>query len=47
MSASMDYEITPEELKALQEAGSDVVLLDVREPWECEIAKIEIGRAHV
>jgi len=37
---SLDYEIAPEELKAQQEAGSDVVLLDVREPWEFEIAKI-------
>ena len=36
----MDYEIAPEELKAQQEAGGDVVLLDVREPWEYEIAKI-------
>ena len=40
VSASLDYEIAPEELKAQQEAGADVVLLDVREPWEFEIAKI-------
>src|ERR1035441_75476 len=40
MSAATDYEIAPEELRAQQEAGGDVVLLDVREPWECEIAKI-------
>jgi rhodanese-related sulfurtransferase len=40
MSAAMDYEIAPEELKALQEAGVDIVLLDVREPWESEVAKI-------
>ena len=40
VSALLDYEIAPEELRAQQEAGGDVVLLDVREPWECEIAKI-------
>src|ERR1035437_9674740 len=40
VSAAMDYEIAPEELKAQQEAGGDVVLLDVREPLEFEVAKI-------
>ena len=37
----MDYEITPEELKALLVSNSDVVVLDCREPWELEIAHIE------
>ncbi len=36
----MDYEITPEELKSLREAGENFTVLDVREPWEVEIAKI-------
>ena len=40
MSAVLEYEIAPEDLKAQQEAGADVVLLDVREPWELEVAKI-------
>jgi len=42
----MDYEIAPEELSALLEARSDVVLLDVREPWEFEAARIA-GSAHI
>ena len=37
----MDYEIAPEELRVLLEAKSDIVVLDVREPWECEAARIE------
>jgi rhodanese-related sulfurtransferase len=42
----VDYEIAPEELKSLLEAGSDVVVLDVREPWEYDAAKIE-GSKHI
>lgn len=34
-------EMTPEELKAKLDAGEDVFVLDVREPFEYEIAKIE------
>ena len=37
----MDYEITPDELKALLESSSDIVVLDVREPWE--IATVSMG----
>ena len=37
----MDYEIKPEELQALLANNSDIVVLDCREPWEFEIAKIE------
>jgi rhodanese-related sulfurtransferase len=37
----MDYEIAPVELRALLEAKSDIVVLDVREPWEFETARIE------
>ena len=36
----MDYEIAPEELKAMLDSGSDVVVLDVREHWEIETAKL-------
>ncbi len=36
----MDYEITPEELKALLDNKSDVEVLDVREPWEIETASL-------
>jgi rhodanese-related sulfurtransferase len=36
----MDYEITPEAVKAKLDAAEEFVLLDVREPWEFETAKI-------
>lgn len=36
----MDYEITPEELKALLDAKAPVEVLDVREPWEIETASL-------
>ena len=36
----MDYEITVEEVKERLDAGETFTLLDVREPWEFEIAKI-------
>lgn len=36
----MDYEIAPEELKTLLEQKSDVVILDVREPWEVQTASM-------
>lgn len=42
----MDYEITVGELKALREAGDDVVLLDVREPFEIALANIP-GSRHI
>jgi rhodanese-related sulfurtransferase len=42
----MDYEITPEELKALRDAGNDLTVLDVRESWEYEVAKIA-GSKHI
>jgi rhodanese-related sulfurtransferase len=32
----MDYEITPEEVKAKLDQGEEFTLLDVREPWEFE-----------
>ena len=37
-----DYEsISPGELKGRLDAGEEPVLLDVREPWEFELARIE------
>jgi rhodanese-related sulfurtransferase len=36
----MDYEITPEEVKGALDAGETLVLLDVREPWDFETARI-------
>ena len=37
----MDYEITPEETKSMSERGEPFTLLDVREPWEFQTARIE------
>ena len=37
----MDYEIGVEELKSALDAGRPVSLLDVREPWEYQLARIE------
>jgi rhodanese-related sulfurtransferase len=36
----MDYEITPEEVKAKLDHSDSFTLLDVREPWEVETAAI-------
>jgi|SRR5579871_5946754 len=40
----MDYEITPEEVKARLDAKQSFTLLDVREPWEFETARIESAK---
>ena len=37
----MDYEITPEEVQGKLAAGESFTLLDVREPWEFDAARIE------
>lgn len=37
----MDYEISPEAVKAKLDAGDPFTLLDVREPWEFERAWID------
>jgi len=37
----MDYEITPEDVKVKLDTGEEFVLLDVREPWEFETARID------
>ena len=39
-SSDMDYEITAEEVKGKLDAGESFTLLDVREPWEFETARI-------
>ncbi len=36
----MDYEITSEEVKFKLDCGEPFILLDVREPWEVETARI-------
>lgn len=36
----MDYEISTEELQSLFASGSDVVVVDVREPWEIQTAHL-------
>jgi rhodanese-related sulfurtransferase len=41
---SVDYEITPEEVKSKLDAGEAFTLLDVREPWEFETARIAGAR---
>jgi len=42
----MDYEITTDELNKLKQTGGDVTLLDVREPWEYDAARIA-GSKHI
>lgn len=37
----MDYEITPEEVKTKIDRQTSFMLLDVREPWEFETARID------
>jgi len=39
-------EITPAEVKARLDQGEKLVLIDVREPWEYEVCRIE-GARHV
>ena len=40
----LDYEVTPEEVKAKLDAREQFTLLDVREPWEFEVAHIAGAR---
>ena len=40
INSNMDYEITAEDVKGKLDAGETLTLLDVREPWEFETAKI-------
>ena len=41
----MDYEINPDEVQSKLQRG-EITLLDVREPWEYETAKVE-GSKHI
>jgi len=41
VTATMDYEITPEDVKSKRNAQESFTLLDVREPWEFQTAHIE------
>jgi rhodanese-related sulfurtransferase len=43
-SHNLEFEISPEELKALQDQRGQFTLLDVREPWEFELSKIADSR---
>jgi rhodanese-related sulfurtransferase len=42
----MEYEIQPAEVSSLRQKGSGFTLLDVREPWEFQAARIE-GSLHM
>lgn len=42
----MDYEIAPEDVKQMSDRGESFTLVDVREPWEFETARIE-GAKHM
>ena len=42
----MDYEISVAELKSMRDAGQEFTMLDVREPWEFEVARIA-GSKHI
>jgi rhodanese-related sulfurtransferase len=46
MSGSEDLEITPANTKRRLDRGDKLLLVDVREPWEFEICRIE-GAKHL
>ncbi|HKM84893.1 MAG TPA: rhodanese-like domain-containing protein [Terriglobales bacterium] len=46
VSNTMDFEISPGQVKALQKSGETFTLLDVRESWEYEALRIE-GAKHI
>ena len=46
MSPSTIPELTPTEFVALRQSGADVVLLDVREGWELDVARVD-GIVHI
>src|SRR5437764_370339 len=41
----MEFEIMPAEVQALRQRGEDLLLLDVREPWEVQTAQIASSTA--
>jgi rhodanese-related sulfurtransferase len=42
----MDYEISATDVKSMQDAGEEFIVLDVREPWELDVARIS-GSKHI
>ncbi len=46
MSENMEFEITAGQVRTLQECGQNFTLLDVREPWEYQKARLE-GSRHI
>jgi len=42
----MDYEISAADVKSIRDAGQDFIMLDVREPWEFDVASIA-GSKHI
>ena len=46
MNASSIPELTPTEFAALRQSGADVILLDVREGWELDVARVD-GVVHI
>jgi rhodanese-related sulfurtransferase len=42
----MDYEISVADVKSMRDAEQEITVLDVREPWELDVARIS-GSKHI
>jgi rhodanese-related sulfurtransferase len=42
----MEYEISVTDVKSMRDAEQEIILLDVREPWELDVARIG-GSKHI
>jgi rhodanese-related sulfurtransferase len=42
----MEYEISVADVKSMRDAEQEIILLDVREPWEIDVAHIS-GSKHI
>jgi rhodanese-related sulfurtransferase len=42
----MEYEISVADLKSMRDAEQEIIVLDVREPWELDVARIN-GSKHI
>jgi rhodanese-related sulfurtransferase len=42
----MEYEISVADVKSMRDAEQEIILLDVREPWEIDVARIS-GSKHI
>ena len=42
----MEYEISVAEVKSMRDAEQEIILLDVREPWEIDVARISGSQTH-